>query len=112
MRHESNKKNMNDEDFPLLSVIKNLVDKNNKLKSTINDLENENKRLKERALALNGKKWYWFNCVGGIQWRSYNDADCQKLNVAWINNEESCLVVNGDYRVEFNRSNTSKPGGN
>ena len=61
---------------------------------------------------LSGKKWYWFNDMSGLKWTPYREVDCQKLNQAWKNNQKSCLIVNGDYRVEFNRDNPSNPAGN
>eukprot|EP01084_Bolivina_argentea_P184551 318289_1 len=61
---------------------------------------------------LNGKKWYWFNDSGGFKWIPYRDTDIQKLNTSWRNNQKSCLIINGEYRVEFDRSNPNTPAGN
>ena len=61
---------------------------------------------------LSGKMWYWFNDSGGFKWIPYRENDIQKLNTAWRNNQKSCLIMNGDYRVEFDRSNPANPSGN
>ena len=62
--------------------------------------------------SLNGKNWYWFNDSGGFKWIPYKDVDIEKLNSAWRNNQKSCLIINGEYRVEFDRSNPDQPAGN
>lgn len=62
--------------------------------------------------ALAGKKWYWFNDSGGFKWVPYRDNDQNKLNSAWSGGQKSCLIINGEYRVEFDRSNPQNPQGN
>eukprot|EP01084_Bolivina_argentea_P184552 318293_1 len=59
-----------------------------------------------------GKSWFWFNDMGGFKWIPYKDIDCKNLNKAWNNNEKSCLVVGGEYRVEFDYNNNNTPSGN
>jgi len=62
--------------------------------------------------ASNGSKWFWFNDVGGFKWVPYREKDMAKLDAAWRNGQSSCLIINGEYRVEFDRSDPAKPSGN
>ena len=58
--------------------------------------------------ALNGKRWYWLN---EMSWVPYRDVDTQKLNMAWRSNQKSCMIINGQYRVDFARNNPDVPSG-
>ena len=58
------------------------------------------------------KIWYWFNDNGGFKWIPYRQIDISKLNEAWAAGDKSCLILNGDYRVDFDYSNMSVPAGN
>ena len=61
---------------------------------------------------LNGKLWYWLSDNGGLNWIPYRDNDNQKLHTSWRNNQTKCMIINGNYRVEFDRGNPSTPAGN
>eukprot|EP01084_Bolivina_argentea_P287841 493959_1 len=48
-------------------------------------------------------KWYWMDWKES-KWIPYRDVDQQILNHAYRYKEEKCNVVNGKYRVEFDKS--------
>mmetsp|Transcript_68538 Transcript_68538/g.61576 ORF Transcript_68538/g.61576 Transcript_68538/m.61576 type:complete len:399 (+) Transcript_68538:62-1258(+) len=77
-----------------------------------NNNNSQKKNNENTNVHMGNKKWYWFNDSGGFKWIPYRQIDVNKLNSSWANNEKSCLILNGDYRVDFDYSNKSAPAGN
>ena len=59
------------------------------------------------------KQWYWLNDDNGCyKWIPYRQIDIYKLNQAWNENDKSCVIMDGKYRVDFDYSNMVIPTGN